>query len=257
MAAESTESTTPDPLTGAHLIACGHGTRSPEGQRVMERLVRTIEERRGAPVHGASVDVQEPEVGDVAAELVADRPGVIVPLLLSAGFHTEVDLRKAADRYGQSAGGALPMTVAAPLGPSAELARLLRRRLLESGWAPGDPVVLGVAGSSRPSGRADAERQQELLRRELDQDVVVAFGAAARPSVAEAVAGLRAKQTAGKARPIACASYLLAPGNFQDRLLAAGADRVAAPLLREDDPEGLRVVADLALARAREALTTS
>jgi sirohydrochlorin ferrochelatase len=44
--------------------------------------------------------------------------------------------------------------------------------------------------------------------------------------VPEAVARLR-EQTGG---PVAVASYLLAPGHFQDQLAGAGADWVTAPL---------------------------
>ena len=56
--------------------------------------------------------------------------------------------------------------------------------------------------------------------------MTVAFGSAAAPDVPAAVA---AAPAAGADR-VAIAPYLLAPGHFADRLAAAGADLVAAPL---------------------------
>jgi sirohydrochlorin ferrochelatase len=56
--------------------------------------------------------------------------------------------------------------------------------------------------------------------------VLGAFATAAEPSVLAAVAELR-KRTGG---PVAIASYLLAPGYFQDRLAECGADWVTEPL---------------------------
>jgi sirohydrochlorin ferrochelatase len=50
------------------------------------------------------------------------------------------------------------------------------------------------------------------------------------PAVPDAVAAARA---AGAAR-VVVAAYLLAPGHFADKLAAAGADAVTAPLLPDD-----------------------
>ena len=53
-----------------------------------------------------------------------------------------------------------------------------------------------------------------------------AFATASRPTVPEAVSELR--ERTGK--PVAVASYLLAPGYFQDQLSDSGADWVTEPL---------------------------
>jgi len=87
-------------------------------------------------------------------------------------------------------------------------------------------VVLAAAGSSDPEAAAQVAAQADLLADALDVPVVAAFAAAGRPTVAEAVAGLRAR-TGG---PVAVATYLLAPGQFHDRLGESGADWVTAPL---------------------------
>ena len=65
------------------------------------------------------------------------------------------------------------------------------------------------------------------------------------PSVADAVAAAR---TASGGGPVAVASYLLAPGFFQGRVEASGADVVTGPVA--PDPR----LVDIVLARYRGAL---
>jgi sirohydrochlorin ferrochelatase len=86
--------------------------------------------------------------------------------------------------------------------------------------------VLAAAGSTDPAAIASVHAQAGLLGAELGTEVAVGFGSAAAPDVPTAVAAARA---AGAHR-VAIAPYLLAPGHFADRLAAAGADLVAAPL---------------------------
>ena len=57
--------------------------------------------------------------------------------------------------------------------------------------------------------------------------VELAFAATGEPRVADAVAALRARRSAGLV-----ASYLLSDGLFQDRLRASGADVVTESLAR-------------------------
>ncbi|MCP3425783.1 sirohydrochlorin chelatase [Rothia sp. AR01] len=237
-------------LNHLHLVACGHGTRDPRGQSAVAALIEEIGRHVDSPVHGCSVDVQQPEVGDVVAALDPGSSGVIVPLLLSTGFHTRVDLKRAAHRFPveDEEDPEHEVMVADPLGPSVRLARLQARRLREAGWEPGEHVVMGVAGSSVLSGRSDAETQRDYLSQVLEVPVSLGYGAAVLPEIGEAVAAARAEGAAS----VAISSYLLAPGTFYDRLLDAGADRVSPPLLVEGDAEGMAVVADLAVSRAAE-----
>jgi sirohydrochlorin ferrochelatase len=143
---------------------------------------------------------------------------VIVPLLLSTGYHLTADITGAAATAGAR--------VAGPLGPDELLLTALTARLAEAGVPGGTPVVLAAAGSSDPSAAADVQKQADLLAERLGVPVVGAFATAARPSVPEAVGELR--QRTGQ--PIAVASYLLAPGHFQDQLHDSGADWVTEPL---------------------------
>lgn len=235
-------------VTPAHLVACGHGTRDPRGRETIAALVEHISRRCENPVHAASVDVQRPEVGDVVASLPPNEATIIVPLLLSAGYHTRVDLVEAASRLPGGADASTGLAaIADPLGPDPELARLQARRLRESGWSPGRAVVMGAVGSSLAVGQNDAERQAEYLSRELGTTVGVGYGAAAEPRIGDAVEALRA----GGACEAFVSSYILAPGVFQDRLESLDAT-CTVPLLSLEDPGSLDLVADLALRRARE-----
>jgi sirohydrochlorin ferrochelatase len=210
------------------LIACAHGTRNPTGRRLIAELALAARVLRpGLTTTAAFVDVQPPTVVDVVAELsAAGRPAVVVPLLLSGGYHVHVDIA------GAVAGS--PGTVAArALGPDPRLVGVLRDRLVEAGADPADPltaVVLAAAGSSDPRSVADVVNTADLLRREWAGQVSTGFGSAARPTVPDAVATARR----GGARRVVVASYLLAPGHFHDKLAGAGADLVTAPLLPDD-----------------------
>ncbi len=207
------------------LIACAHGTRSPAGRRLIAELALAAKELRpGLVTTAAFVDVQPPTVVDVVAGLAADgRPAVVVPLLLSGGYHVHVDIAGAV-------AGAEGTVAARPLGPDPRLAAVLLDRLREAGADPQDPrtaVVLAAAGSSDPRSVADVEHTAELLQRSWAGPVTTGYGSAAQPPVPAAVAAAR---RAGAQR-VVLASYLLAPGHFHDKLAGAGSDLVTAPLL--------------------------
>jgi sirohydrochlorin ferrochelatase len=171
-------------------------------------------------VRAAFVELAEPDARTALAGISVDRRAVLVPLLLSSGYHDRVDLPAAI-------AAARPGTVRAPvLGPDPLLAVALVDRLHEAGHRPGDAVVLAAAGSSDPAAVEAVRTQAALLAAELGTEVRVGFGSAAEPTVPAAVAGAR---TAGAGR-VTIAPYLLAPGHFADRLAHAGADLVAAPL---------------------------
>ncbi|MDI2035852.1 sirohydrochlorin chelatase [Paenarthrobacter nitroguajacolicus] len=220
------------------LIACAHGTRNAEGQAAIRRVMAEIEELRpGLRVLEAYVDVQEPELGGVVEGLPEGTAAVVVPLLLSTGFHIKVDVPKAIKSR--------PEVVAAtPLGPDPRLAELLATHLRAAGLQENDGVLLAAAGSSLPDGSVDSEEQARLLGELLPNKVRVAYGASAQPTVPDGVASLRAELAAdGGTGRVFIASYLLATGYFHDQLAKAGADVVAAPLLPST------VLAEIALER--------
>jgi sirohydrochlorin ferrochelatase len=210
------------------LVACAHGTRSPAGRRLIAELALAARALRpGLVTTAAFVDVQPPTVSDVVAGLAADgQRAIVVPLLLSGGYHVHVDIAGAV--------AAAHGTVAArPLGPDPRLVEVLLDRLVAAGADARDPltaVVLAAAGSSDARAVADVEDTADLLQRSWAGAVSTGYGSAAAPTVPEAV---RAARTSGAER-VVVASYLLAPGHFHDKLAGAGADLVTAPLLPDE-----------------------
>ncbi|WP_347813817.1 CbiX/SirB N-terminal domain-containing protein [Allobranchiibius sp. GilTou38] len=205
------------------LVLCAHGTANPAGQQVvLDLLAATRRQLPGVRVEAAYVDVQAPGPGDVVADLYdASDPPVIVPLLLSTGYHVEVDIDRVVHAH--------PGTRAtSALGPAPLLADTMITRCAESGVEPSDAVVFAAAGSSRPQAARDAEQAAALFaeRRAGSGPVLLGYGSASSPSIPEAVARLRAD---GASR-VAIAAYLLGPGHFHDKLHHAGADLVTAPL---------------------------
>src|SRR5690625_1902395 len=215
------------------LVGCAHGTRSREGRDVIRALLMQVRELLPAvELREAYVDVQSPDVAEVVASLAPARSevrtraehgetsAVVVPLLLSTGVHVAHDVAEAvAGREAVATG---------PLGPGNRLAQVVVQRLEEAGVGPDDAVVMAAAGTRDPAGVAMAQEMAAMLGELLGREVTACFVAAARPSVAEAVARMRERSAPGTR--VAVASYLLAPGHFQGLVEAAGADVVAAPL---------------------------
>jgi sirohydrochlorin ferrochelatase len=196
------------------LLAVAHGTRSASGQRQIRELVGVVARRRpDLDVRLSYVDVQRPHVAEVVAGV---RHAVVVPLLLSAGYHVRVDIAAAV------AGTAIP--VAGTLGPDEVLVASLTRNL------PGaDAVVLAAAGSADPSWRAGIREMAARI------GAHVAYASGSDPKVADVVADLRRRG----AHRIAVAAYLLADGLFYRTLHRAGADFVTPPLCLDPAVAGL------------------
>jgi sirohydrochlorin ferrochelatase len=213
-------------MNGPTLLAVAHGSRHPAAASTTAALVRQVE--RLAPVLDvrlAYVQHTEPNLPDA---LDAAGPDVvIVPLLLSSGYHLTTDIGGEVTTVDTAitAGTQVPR-VAGPLGPDPLLVTALASRLSQAGVPAGTPVVLAAAGSSNPHAATEVAAQADLLAVELGVPVAAAFAAAGQPSVAEAVSELRAR-TGG---PVAVATYLLAPGQFYDKLAESGADWVTEPL---------------------------
>jgi sirohydrochlorin ferrochelatase len=213
-------------MTAPILLAVAHGTRSAAGQAQIRDLADTVATRRPElDVRLAYVDVQHPRLPDVAMH----RPTVVVPLLLSSGYHVRVDIVSAVEGHDAVA--------TAPLGPDRRIVDLLAARIAAAG--PVDAVILAAAGSSDPHSRADVA----AVAAALPVPVHVAYASTSEPRVPDVVARLRA---AG-ARRITVAAYLLAEGLFYRALHSAGADAVTAPLVTDDS------VADLVLHRYDDA----
>ncbi|GAA4665783.1 MULTISPECIES: sirohydrochlorin chelatase [Amycolatopsis] len=218
------------------IVLAAHGTRDPAGPRVITRLAARVSSATGVPVRVAYADVREPDVTTVLRSVRG--PAVVVPAFLASGYHVRVDIPAQIEASGH------PDVVLTPaFGPAPELVLAVRDRLVSAGYRRGDAVVLAAAGSSDPRALAEVRAAARALSSLLDTRVRIGYAATASPSVAEAVASCSGR--------VAVASWLLAPGLFQRRLSAAGADVVAEPL-------GVHAgVVDLVVRRYRQAVARS
>lgn len=203
-------------------LLVAHGTRKPSGVALVGQLARRVSTALGSHVHVAFVDVVGPTPSEVLRGLTG--PTVVVPAFLSRGYHVNTDIPAHV-----AASGHPHVTVTEALGPSPQLARALADRLCESGWRPGDSVVLAAAGTSDLYAQSDLRTMATWASAITSSRVELAFAAAA-PHVADAVDELRRHG----ARRVVVASYLLSDGVFQDRLRSSGADAVTAPLGAHD-----------------------
>lgn len=221
------------------LIACSHGTGDAAGRAAIRTLIESV--RILLPdvrVVAAVVDVEHPQIGEVLAREAASDDVVVVPLLLSVGYHTAVDISRAVAQH--------PGTrQAAPLGTHPLIADVLVDRLksaLPGGWSPGDHVVLAAAGSSNPAAMTEVETVAVALGALIPAPVTVGYASASVPRISDAV---RAARAAGAERVIA-ASHVLAPGFFAGLVASAGADVVSLPLA--PDPRIAQVIVERYLA---------
>ncbi|MDE3722016.1 CbiX/SirB N-terminal domain-containing protein [Nocardiopsis sp. N85] len=201
------------------LLLAVHGTRDPRGTAVAHSLALRVAELARVPTRLAFADVLAPTVGDVAA----DSPGplVVVPAFLAAGYHVRADIPEQLARAGRA-----DAVITPALGDHPAVRDVAVRRLRRAGYRPGDAVVLGCAGTSDTRAMGDLERAADALAARLGSPVHLGFVATCGPTVADRVTELRARGH----RRVAVASWLLAPGLFQRRLAACGADVVADPL---------------------------
>jgi sirohydrochlorin ferrochelatase len=278
------------PGTLPPLVAVAHGSTDPRAGATITRLMRLVGDLAGQSglagldIRTAYLGHAPPSVTQVLGALARQRPVVVLPLLLTAAYHSETDLPSLLG----AARGALPglrISYGEPLGPHPLLLRALDRRLAECGApaAPGtsDPgitqlpgplpggqrpappgplprspgdiaVVLASAGSGRPAANAAIARLAASWQAARGwRAVVPAYAAAQAPNPAEAVSAL----LRGGAPCVLVATYLLAPGVFADQVTAASLRAGAAGVsgVLGAAPE----VAEVILARYADAMPRS
>ncbi|QFQ97036.1 sirohydrochlorin chelatase [Streptomyces phaeolivaceus] len=231
------------------LVLVAHGSRDPRALATVRALMERVRAQRpGLSVRLGHIELNEPLLPDTLAAL-GDREAVLVPLLLSRGYHVKQDIPEMA-----AASGARTR-LAAPLGPHPLLVETLHTRLVEAGWRTRvddatrrtSAVVLAAAGSRDPEAAEDTGRTARLLADRLGVPVLPAYASAATPTVPEAVRTLTAR---GHTR-IAVASYFTAPGRFARECAEAAPWITSAPLGTHP------AMANLILHRYDESLTTS
>jgi sirohydrochlorin ferrochelatase len=253
-------------VADAPLVAVAHGSKDPRAAAAVHALLGVVSARSqargradgGIEVRAAFLDHCAPSLPAVLSSLDDGRARscVVVPLLLTAAYHSKSDIPAQLAAADASIAGGVAVRCAATLGPHPLLLAALERRLREAGAGVDSAadrartsVVLAAAGSSDPAANATIADLAARWQRDRGwRAVVPAYASATGPGPAEAVAALRDHSRG----PVVVATYLLAPGYFADKIsaasLAAGASAVSDALGAA--PE----VADVVLARYREAL---
>ncbi|MFF7276494.1 CbiX/SirB N-terminal domain-containing protein [Streptomyces griseorubiginosus] len=208
------------------LVLVAHGSRDPRTLSTVHDLLDRLRDRHpGLPVHLGHIELNEPLLPDTLASL-GQAEAVLVPLLLSRGYHVKRDIPEMA------AASPARTRVAAPLGPHPLLVETLHARLVEAGWHTDEEtrragaVVLASAGSRDPDSAVDTRRTAQLLADRLGVPVVPAYASAATPTVETAIRAL----TARGRHKVAVASYFTAPGLFARQCAEKAPWIASAPL---------------------------
>jgi sirohydrochlorin ferrochelatase len=217
------------------LLLAAHGTTSDTGSATIASLVAAVAAARpDAAVSLCFLDVAVPRLADALS--AHPEPTVVVPLLLSTGFHVLSDIPAAV-------AGRTSVRVARHLGPDPLVVSALVDRLAAVRQADAvATTVLVAAGSSNPAAADELARAADLLAGRLGRPVpALTLAADVRASLARAAA------------PVEVATYLLADGQFADTLRAAAFD-----LATVADPIGVHpALVALVLARYDEAVAAN
>jgi sirohydrochlorin ferrochelatase len=244
-------------------VGVAHGSRDPRAAATVNELLALVRARAadrglaGLDVRGAFLDHAAPSPRQVLSA-VAESGGscVVVPLLLTAAYHSKTDIPMHIAAATSTLPG-LDVSYADTLGPHPMLLAGLERRLAEAGVAVGDrdarartSVVLAAAGSAdHAASAAIAAIAAGWQAVRGWRRVLPAYASAADPRPDAAVRALRA---ADPDSPVAVATYLLAPGYFADKIRAAalGAGAAAVSAALGAAPEVADVILDRYASRA-------
>ena len=111
------------------IVTVAHGSRYADGNAVAAALTAQVAEQSSQPVLGAYVELCDPVFEE---STTAGAPAVVVPLLLSSGYHVCRDLP---ERLAPGVG------LTPPLGPDPVIAAVQVERLRAAGAEPGCPVT--------------------------------------------------------------------------------------------------------------------
>jgi sirohydrochlorin ferrochelatase len=198
------------------LLVAAHGTRSAAGSVTTASLVADVAAARPElRVALCFLDVARPSLADALAE--HREPTIVVPLLLSSGYHVLEDIPAVVSHRTN-------VRVARHLGPDPLVIDVLVDRLATArGTTAVRSSILVGAGSSHPTAAAELALAAQQLATRLGRPVPVL-------TLAEDV---RTALTAAPA-PVEVATYLLADGQFAEALRTAAADTpvaiVSAPI---------------------------
>ena len=184
------------------LLLVAHGTRVDAGRELLETIVDQMRAARPAVrIDLCYLDVLTPTLPDALA--ASDEPTVVVPLLLSTGYHVQSDIPAAM-------AGRADVRVARHLGPDPLLADALSDRLVALRDSEPATTLLVAAGSSRPEAAAELDVMGRLLEERLGRPV-------AEHTMADDLGAVMANAQ----EPVDVAAYFIAEGQFTQTLRAA------------------------------------
>jgi sirohydrochlorin ferrochelatase len=185
------------------LLVVAHGTRSEAGSDTTTAFVDAVRAARPE----LRVDLCFLDVGDpTLAAALADAPAVptvVVPLLLSTGYHVQQDIPAAV-------AGHPGVVVARHLGPDELLVDALVERLAAARRGPVVITLLVGAGSRRPEAAEELRAAGKLLAARLGRPVEVT-------TLGDDLVG----RIRDLSRPAEVAAYLLTEGRFAEDIRAA------------------------------------
>lgn len=183
-------------MTAPSLLLVAHGSSDPAASAsvlaVRDRL-RSLQPEIACTA--GFLEKARPSAPESLATL--PRPVVLVPFLLTAGFHARVDIVSLITD---------DVVAADVLGDDPALLAIAADRL---GDRPGS-VVLATAGTSDAEVNATTVRYAERLSEQLQRPVLAGFATAAEPTVQQAISSLTP--------PVIVLRWLLSPGRFADRI---------------------------------------
>jgi sirohydrochlorin ferrochelatase len=201
------------PVTATLLVAA-HGTASAAGSATTRALVSALAALRPTvAVSLCFLDVASPSLAS-ALDDFGSEPVVVVPLLLSEGYHVQSDIPAIV-------AGRPAVRVARHLGPDPLIIAAVASRLAAVSSGAAASTVLAAIASSRSAARAEVDAAAALLSDSLGRPVSVL------PLSDDMAAALAALPD-----PIDVAVYLLAEGGFLSslRVQLAGRGVVGDPI---------------------------
>jgi sirohydrochlorin ferrochelatase len=202
------------------LLAVAHGTADPDGLAEVRRLVNIVRTRRPElSIELCWLERAEPLLPDKLASLAG--PVVVVPLLLSTGYHVKTDITAAVADREQTA-------VARQLGPDRRITQVVYERLMAGRGPDHEDVVLFSAGSSDP----EAFEQLTVVAAHLQRAIRLAEGTDQTTVYPSFLSTEDGWATELPEDPDA-ANYLLAPGHFNDLLRTQAATGLNARYIAE------------------------
>lgn len=210
------------------IIGLAHGSRHPGVRGPIDALMSATAELAGVPARAAYLDLTEPDLDSVAAELAAAgiERAVVVPLLFTSAFHATVDVPAAVERAADGSG--LRLVSAGILGTGDDVAEVVLDALTDAEVPVDSPVLVYAVGSSDATANTAVEAFALRLAGTRGAPVRAAFGTT-DPRPAAVFDDL------AEDGPVAIAPLFVSPGLLLDPLVHLARDRgwtITAPLGR-------------------------